>query len=281
MTIDFSTSTITLTDFITLIVAAATFIVALLTLISQKNTERNTIPLISQESQEIEFRILIRFLLKNLVQSIAIFLCLENRNYKSYPSEIHISEQFISIENLHLHLFYKNDELTSMLSKLSISLNQYNSSINVIAKHLTDPNIPVEIKREEIQRFQINGVLIILDELKKFVDKVYSGLNICETEFVNYFNPWKEDIRIHTAFGTHNQESFKEFKEQHNDTFDIITEAIANDEFRNFLSRFSISKTNQEQIINGVICSIAHQIIGRDPRSHPILITHNRNRKVK
>lgn len=278
MNIEFSDSTIGLSDFITFSIALATFFVALLTLISQKSTERNTIPLISKESQEIEFRILVRFLLKNFVQSLTLWLCLENDKYKSYPSEIHISEQFLRIDNLHLHLFYQDEGLTSMISKMSISLNQYNSSIDVISKHLADSNIPVDIKREEIQRFQINGVLIILEELKKFVDRVYPKLNICETEFVNYFKRWKEDSRINEAFGSHDNKDFMKFKEENQDVFRRVSEAINNDDFGKFLLRFGISEYNQTIIVNGVIYSVVHQLIGLDPRSHPIMITKYRKK---
>lgn len=279
MDFEFSDTTFTLSDLVTLSIALATFFVALMTLISQKHTERNTVPLISKESQETEFRILVRFLLKNLVQSVTLWLCLENDKYKSYPSEIHISEQFVRIDNLHLHLFYQYEGLTSMLSRLSISLNQYNSSIDVIAKHLADSTIPVNIMREEVQRFQISGVLTILEELKDFVDKVYPKLKICETEFVRYFNPWKEDSRIRIAFGTRNGEEFKKFQEDNQGVFNKVAKAISNDEFREFLRRFGISEYNQNHILNGAICSVAHQLIGADPRSHPIMIMKYRKKK--
>ncbi len=265
-------SHIKMSDDIAIMISSISMVIAFFTLVSQKRTEKNTLPIFSKKSQEIEFRILVRFLLKNFVQSTAIWLKLEEKHYTHYPSEVYITEQTINIDNLHLQLFYNNPDITPLLSKLMISLNKYNSSIKVVAQHLSNPQIPIETKRDEIQRFQIVGVFDLLDELKIFLSSAYPNKNICSEEIVVYFHHWEEEARIQEAFGLNIGDSFDQFKQHNKKTFNRIGNALNNLEFRLILHRMGVNEQNCNTLINNIALSIASQLVGHNMSLRPIMI---------
>lgn len=190
------------------ILSINTLIISFYTYLSQKKTERNTIPIFSEKSQENEFRILIRSLLRNFVESIAIWRLVEDSDYKKYPSEIYFSSQIINVEKLNLHLFYKYEELTPALSELIFRLNKYNCNLKILNSHMPNKEISKEVKREELERFSIQEVFNVLHGINSFLLKAYKKETVCYEEIMAFYRHWEEDSRKKEAFALDEEKSW-------------------------------------------------------------------------
>lgn len=243
------------------ILSINTLIISFYTYLSQKKTERNTIPIFSEKSQENEFRILIRSLLRNFVESIAIWRLVEDSDYKKYPSEIYFSSQIINVEKLNLHLFYKYEELTPALSELIFRLNKYNCNLKILNSHMPNKEISKEVKREELERFSIQEVFNVLHGINSFLQKAYKKETVCYEEIMAFYRHWEEDSRINEAFALDEEKSWSFIRNKYRKDFSDVKQAINNEEFKRTLQMLKIPTTDIEKLIsNIVICISAYKL---------------------
>lgn len=243
------------------ILSINTLIISFYTYLSQKKTERNTIPIFSEKSQENEFRILIRSLLRNFVESIAIWRLVEDSDYKKYPSEIYFSSQIINVEKLNLHLFYKYEELTPALSELIFRLNKYNCNLKILNSHMPNKEISKEVKREELERFSIQEVFNVLHGINSFLQKAYKKETVCYEEIMAFYRHWEEDSRINEAFALDEEKSWNFIQNKYRKDFSDVKQAINNEEFKRTLQMLKIPTTDIEKLIsNIVICISAYKL---------------------
>lgn len=243
------------------ILSINTLIISFYTYLSQKKTERNTIPIFSEKSQENEFRILIRNLLRNFVESIAIWRLVEDSDYKKYPSEIYFNSQIINVEKLNLHLFYKYEELTPALSELIFRLNKYNCNLKILNSHMPNKEISKEVKREELERFSIQEVFNVLHGINSFLQKAYKKETVCYEEIMAFYRHWEEDSRINEAFALDEEKSWNFIQNKYRKDFSDVKQAINNEEFKRTLQMLKIPTTDIEKLIsNIVICISAYKL---------------------
>ena len=255
-------------------ISIITLIVAFFTLVSQIKTQKNTIPTMSKKSQKMEFKILVRFLLKNFAQSIAIWLLLEKDEYKEYPSEVYIEEQTINIENLNLHLFYKDKDIAPSISQLLFLLNNYNHSMKVVFQHLADNSIPKETKSEEIQKLLIVRVFDLLLEINSFMQKAYKRNSLCKDEIIDFFKQWENSEKIMKAFGLTAGSSIEKFKLDNEESLKTIGFAVDNPEFRNYLLELGVAKKEITSLLNNIVPNIAAYCLGNNPSYKIMMIPH-------
>lgn len=137
------------------------FAIALLTLWAQIRTDKNTSKL-SREEQKALLSDMIRHLYRNYVVSLTLRVKLEsgkrgkteddeNKNYTGYPSEEHLKKMMVNLQDIHLNLFYKENEFHQLMNKLYVMLRNYNIEIDVICDHLKSPTIDYATKSRDLE----------------------------------------------------------------------------------------------------------------------------------
>lgn len=93
-------------SFCSLLVAVLSFIIARQTLKSQRQTEKNTMPIINVGIQELLLNELILKLLDGHIRITALWYLLNEKKYVFYPSEHILEKIHIPIDTIHVDLFY-------------------------------------------------------------------------------------------------------------------------------------------------------------------------------
>jgi len=136
-------------DFVALFVATVSMYVAVRTWRSQRQTERNT----NRLEPEVQRRLLFdmcRHLYRNLVVSYAIGKKIRP-DFSSYPSEEHLLKMKVTLEDIHDELYYKKKETFFEISKLYVQLRNYNTELDIISEHLSDPLIDTFTKERDLR----------------------------------------------------------------------------------------------------------------------------------
>jgi hypothetical protein len=145
---------------VSLVVAVASFIIARRTLKSQRQTEDNTMPIITMGIQQILLNEFILKMLDGHIRLTALWYILEKGNYSQYPSEYILNKILIPLDTIHIQLFYKplrqkgqnNDEDYSryrLMQGLLDRIKEYNNGIYTLNIHLKDNTIKKEILNNE------------------------------------------------------------------------------------------------------------------------------------
>lgn len=134
---------------LSLVVAVCAFIIARKTLKSQKQTEKNTMPVINMEIQEFLFSGLVLKLLDAHMKLAALWHLLNEKDFRFYPSE-HILEKLkIDKKLIHAELFYGNYDDYRVVEGFLDMLNSYNINIAILNEHLKNPIISNEMLYNE------------------------------------------------------------------------------------------------------------------------------------
>lgn len=135
--------------FFSLIVAIFAFIIAKRTLASQKQTEKNTMPIINIDIQEFLLKEFIFKLLDGQIRISAIWYLLHGKNYLYYPSEQILEKLKVSTESIHTELFYNRaDDYLALQGLLNITI-EYNINITVLNAHLSNNSIDNNLLYQE------------------------------------------------------------------------------------------------------------------------------------
>lgn len=164
---------------IALLVAAASMVIAFITLSvnkktleSQKETQSNTLRLNPDRQLGIIFDIA-RHLYCNMAIVIAIRTILERNDYKVYPSEEHLLKLFIPDNSIALNEFaniVKNKDFYGNMYRLSLHFRNYNLEVESAMRHLADKSITEDIKKNDIKRIIYRGGFVV-ERICEILDK--------------------------------------------------------------------------------------------------------------
>lgn len=119
------------------------------TFLSQQKTEVNT----SRLTEDQQYNLLldmIRHLYRNLVVSYGLKEKMRIQKYAYYPSEEHLQKLKVNLNDIHLELFYRKEELHKKMNELYLMLRNYNLEIDVFCNHFKDPNIDNKTKGRDL-----------------------------------------------------------------------------------------------------------------------------------
>lgn len=165
------------------IVSAISMIYAKITYDAQKNTEINTkkaeentkkaeenTKRVSQDAQRKLLNELLRHLYRNYVITYTMRTKMKDISYKGYPSEEHFEKLKIPMENIHLDVFYGEDEKFQLMHVLYLNLRNYNEEVEVALKHIIDPNLKRRTKDEDFDTLEFKVSYLtgrIIDTISK------------------------------------------------------------------------------------------------------------------
>ena len=138
------------------VTAFVTLIFAIRTYISQKKTQRNTIPKANKKIQRYLLDELIVRLFEGHMRLTALWYLLNEKEYQYYPSEQILRRTKLPSDTIFTYLFYtEDDEKEKNIDKNQIDyqtvqgfsemLDDYNMSIEELAEHLKNKSTPQEL----------------------------------------------------------------------------------------------------------------------------------------
>ena len=153
---------------VTIIVALVALIVSFLsyyytkwTYVAQMKTEENTTKTeqntskLNLEEQKSLLSDMIRHFYRNYVVSLALGIKLEAEKdgdkFRGYPSEEHLLKMAVNLDDVHLNLFYQENEQHHLVHKLFVMLRNYNIELSVICDHLKSQKIDYATKVRDLQ----------------------------------------------------------------------------------------------------------------------------------
>lgn len=199
-------------DYLSIIIAVGTALFTLFTWFSQKKTESNTSRLSLTEQKNLLID-MIRHLYRNFVVSYTIAEKMRLAAYRVYPSEEHLQKLKINMEDIHLNLFYKTDSEYRIMNKLAVMMRNYNLEIDVICKHLGDPNIDEATKKRDLSTLLLKCGLLtkqIVDalntiweidgaaEAREQIESAQATYNTAPGEAVEGFQPYANTHSYYT-----------------------------------------------------------------------------------
>ncbi len=145
---------------LSIIIAVFSLFYAIRTYIEQKKTQSNTKKL-SEDAQRSLLNDLIRHLYRNFIICSTIRTKLDETSWETYPSDEHIIKLQIPLENIHLNVFYGNDDAFMAMHELYLNMRNYNEETNVAIRHFRDPGIDVETKRRDLGTLEFKAYYIV------------------------------------------------------------------------------------------------------------------------
>ena len=138
--------------FLSLWIAIWSLRIAIKTLRSQKQTEKNTTPIMSKDIQEFLLRLQIARFADAFMKSTAIMDILAAKKYKSYPSDDIMNSIKIPVDIIHSELFYDDAQTYKDLQGLYEKLVAYNNLVDVIIEHLKNNSVSEKVLEKEFDR---------------------------------------------------------------------------------------------------------------------------------
>ena len=124
-----------------LLVAVMSFLIAKKTLASQKQTEKNTMPVINLTIQEFLLTQLVVKLLDAYIKLTALWNIVVVKDYAYYPSEHIMLKLKIDNSIIHPELFYNNPDYYKVVEGFLEMINNFNINLDVLSQHITSENI--------------------------------------------------------------------------------------------------------------------------------------------
>lgn len=135
-----------------LIIAISSLVIACKTLKSQKETQKNTAPIVTINIQEMLWIRLLQKIHNNIRKLVALQLLLGKNKYKASPDESFIQSFCVPINDfVHEELFYNNERIFAYVHELKEELSNFNNYFLSIANHLDKKIITTKI----IERMKI------------------------------------------------------------------------------------------------------------------------------
>ncbi len=176
----------------TFIVALASLIIGWITYNAQKKTEENTTKTqrntskLNLEEQKSLLSDMIRHFYRNYVVSLALGIKLEAEKdgdkFRGYPSEEHLLKMAVNLDDVHLNLFYQENEQHHLVHKLFVMLRNYNIELSVISEHLKSQQIDYATKVRDLQTLTFK-CYYLTGEITKLIGMIwYKGEKDYESE---------------------------------------------------------------------------------------------------
>ncbi len=111
-------------------------------------------------------------------------------NFGVYPSEEHLVKLKIPMENIHLEVFYGEEDKYTKMHDLYLKLRNYNTEIDIICRHFMDRTIDAKTKQRDLDTLKFKcGFLskCILDTFKKIwnLDKTKDAMEQIKSSHAN------------------------------------------------------------------------------------------------
>lgn len=145
---------------VSILIAIISIVIAVMTLISQRQTEKNTLPIITDDIQKFLFNGMIVPIFDGYVRLSALKNILEELAYASYPSEEMLLNLKIDTSDIHIDMFYKNVSDYWKVQGFLKLLNKYNLQLDTINTHLKDRSIPADFLRTSIEDIISQNLII-------------------------------------------------------------------------------------------------------------------------
>jgi len=227
-------------SFCSFCIAVTALIVAIKTLKSQKQTEKNTMPIITLSIQEFLLKEFIFKLLDGQIRIGALWHLLFAKNYSFYPSEQLLEKAKIPMDIFHIELFYNNADFYHCLNGLVDKTSEYNTNISVLNNHLKNLSISNDILNQEFDNIvrQNEKIADIWKKVMTIVYKYYNHkfssvfddiLNSVEIEDNYSYRYYNEEDEVYLDFFDN-----KEYKDKMLYFMDSRTKALVS-EYENFL----------------------------------------------
>lgn len=173
-------------DWVAILISIAAFVVAFFTLNiaiktlrSQRETQKNTAPIITKSIQEMLWVRLMQQINYNIRKLLALKYLLEKKQYKKKPEEVFVQGLTISIDSfIHEELFYSDETTFKIVHLFKEETNEYNRFIISITNKLCHTSLgPDTVKR--LQKYLCNINIDAYDCFQKIfqIDDKYSIYN--------------------------------------------------------------------------------------------------------
>lgn len=208
-------------EFATIAIASFAFLTAIITLCytirtyySQKQTQKNTAPLISKDTQFLVFQNICGILVNNYFNSVLFkYVLVNNKNY-IHISDLDLISFKIPLEEVHLELFYgpifklintDNIKLVDFSNKDSVfvvknRLKDYNGYCSIIGSHFQTSSQNKKNLIKEIDKYLIVESLDLISHIRRCLLNLYDhNHNIKELLELNikqaslYYNNIKDE----------------------------------------------------------------------------------------
>lgn len=133
------------------IFAVGSFLVNLKTMKAQVSTDNSTKGGKNIRSTQNLMLDMIRHFYWNYVISYGIAERMRQKNYKVYPSELHLQKMRVHLNSIDLHIFLEKSENYRTLSNLYLLLRNYNYELEVINHHFKDKDLGNDIKEVDLK----------------------------------------------------------------------------------------------------------------------------------
>lgn len=169
---------------VAIIISLFSLCVGGITLFAQWQTEKNTSKL-SREEQKALLSDMIRHLYRNFVVSLTLRVKLEageksktkgrkDKNFTGYPSEEHIKKLMVNLNDIHLNLFYKEEESHQRMNKLYVMLRNYNLELDVICDHFKSQSIDYATKSRDLETLAFK-CFYLTKEITQLIGTIWYG----------------------------------------------------------------------------------------------------------
>lgn len=138
-------------DWISLLFALSSYVIAVLTFLSQRQTERNTTKTMTKEIQLRLLKGSLRRLYVNYIVSEAILIKCSGAGFRCYPSEEHKYKMLVPEDIVHPELFYGSPEDFDHVHGILQMIRIYNHEIQTVWNHLMSAGIPAAEKEKDIE----------------------------------------------------------------------------------------------------------------------------------
>lgn len=161
-----------------LLIAIISLLIAYRTLISQKETQKNTTPILNQKIQLYLLTRKLRNLYESFVFLNTLGIILDTFEKPFIPSMQFWDYVRINNSDLHLDLFYNEDDKFKSFYILAINLERYNSDVEYFVNILKDRNSTHELKFNYISHL-LDQIYILI---QLWANCYSSTFNLTDTE---------------------------------------------------------------------------------------------------
>lgn len=136
-------------DWVAILIAFISLVIAWIMAVWQKRTERNTMK-ITKEGQIGLLVDYVRHFYTNLVVIVSVNEKLGRRFSTHYPSQEHFRKLTVDLEVLHPEAFFHSKEKYELVHKLLVLVRNYNIEVGVAEEHVCSRDVFAEAKERDI-----------------------------------------------------------------------------------------------------------------------------------
>lgn len=162
-------------DWVAILIAFISLVIAWLMAVWQKRTERNTMK-ITKEGQIGLLVDYVRHFYTNLVVIVSVNEKLGRRFSTHYPSQEHFRKLTVDLEVLHPEAFFHSKEKYELVHKLLVLVRNYNIEVGVAEEHVCSRDVFAEAKERDINTLIFKPNLFcksFLNCIRQLSDKSY------------------------------------------------------------------------------------------------------------